>query len=68
MGKSWEITMMGSKEPLETEKQICSPQSGEADTFPPSDDLAAIKGIVFTSALSIPLWAILGAIAWVVWH
>ena len=42
---------------------ISRPSLGEADTQFIEDSLAPIKGIMFAMALSVPLWAGIGALA-----
>ena len=45
---------------------IRGPSLGEADAQFREDSLAPVKGIMFAVALSVPLWAGISALAWVV--
>ena len=45
---------------------IPAPPPGVADPSAPEDDFAFAKGISFGLVLSAPLWAIIGAVAWMV--
>ena len=44
---------------------IREPLLGKADAQFTEDDLACVKGIMFAVALSMPLWAGIGALVWV---
>lgn len=44
---------------------IYEPALGKVDTQFVEDNLAPVKGIVFAVALSVPLWAGIGALVWV---
>lgn len=46
---------------------IPTPSPGEVNASPLEDDLTPIQGIIFDIASSVPLWAVIVGVAWVVW-
>ena len=49
-------------------KNIATPSPDEVNASPPlEDDLTPIQGIIFGVVSSVPLWAVIVGVAWVVW-
>ena len=55
---------MSSKELLLAD-QGSNPKAGKVDVLFVGDKLAPANGVIFGLALTIPLWAILGGMVWV---
>ncbi len=46
---------------------ISAPLPGEVNAPPLEDNLTPIQGITFDIVSSVPLWAVIVGVAWVVW-